>query len=359
MIVIFAGAGASKAVNPTKYPTTIEFFQNLPDNIKSDLIFSNLESYLRNNKPKSAPIDIEEILWAIYELEDFTNAITNKENLIGWFLNDLKLFQSLGAKYDINPLIDVSRELVRKASELSKRIDEQVYSFYAESPNLSDLQANWLPLLRNLGKRKEQIEIFTTNYDVVIETAIDILSQENNLANIKTGRVNTVQPYLDTTLWEEQKDNQQNDKEVFGLLTKLHGSIDWSRNVNTIYVGTPLYTGDPGKHVILYPGYKGGYYSSNNTTQKRNISFGPPINMFHQHFEKTLGKSDVLIFIGFAFRDNHINELIVNKISPNATVYIIDPREKIENITIPAKKTIHIKKGFDENAVQELLDSLA
>ena len=353
MILIFAGAGASKAVDPTIYPTTIEFFEKLPDKIKSNDIFKNLEGYLRQGKPKDAPLDIEEILWAIYELEDFSAAISNKGNLIGWFLNDLKLLQSLGGNYDVNPLKNVAKDLVDKAFQLTRQISEQVYSFYADPPNQRNLETNWLPLLRNLGKRKEQIEIFTTNYDVVIETAINILAQENDLVKIKTGRVNTVQPYLDTALWEEQK-----DKENFGLLTKLHGSIDWSRSVNTIFVGTPLYTGDPGRHVILYPGYKDGYYPSNSTTRKRDISFGPPINLFHQHFEKTLEKSNLVIFIGFAFRDNHINELIVNKISSNATVYVIDPREKIENITIPASKTIHIKKGFDENAVQELIDKL-
>lgn len=269
-------------------------------------------------------------------------------------MNDLKLLQSLGGNYDVNPLKNVAKDLVDKSFQLNRQISEQVYSFYADSPNQSNLETNWLPLLRELGKRKEQIEIFTTNYDIVIETAIDILSQENSFLKIKTGRVNTVQPYLDTSLWEEQK-----DKEVFGLLTKLHGSIDWSRSVNTIFVGTPLYTGDPGRHVILYPGYKNGYYPSDSTTRKRDISFGSPINLFHRHFEKALEKSDVVIFIGFAFRDNHINEFIVNKISSNATIYIIDPREKIENIKIPANQTIHIKKGFDENAIQELLDKLS
>lgn len=61
MILIFAGAGASKAVDPTTYPTTVEFFEKLPDNIKSNSIFKNLEGYLRQGKPKGASIDVEEI----------------------------------------------------------------------------------------------------------------------------------------------------------------------------------------------------------------------------------------------------------------------------------------------------------
>ena len=34
MILVFAGAGASYAINPNKYPTTIEFFSRLDESIK-------------------------------------------------------------------------------------------------------------------------------------------------------------------------------------------------------------------------------------------------------------------------------------------------------------------------------------
>ncbi len=33
MILVFVGAGGSATVDPKQYPTTVEFFSRLPDNI--------------------------------------------------------------------------------------------------------------------------------------------------------------------------------------------------------------------------------------------------------------------------------------------------------------------------------------
>ncbi len=37
--LIFAGAGASKAVSADRYPTTIEFFEKLPETIRNTHLF--------------------------------------------------------------------------------------------------------------------------------------------------------------------------------------------------------------------------------------------------------------------------------------------------------------------------------
>ena len=358
MILVFAGAGASKAVNQSAYPTTIEFFQKLSDQIKNNPIFRNIEGYLRNGRSKEDPIDIEEIIWTIYELEDFASAITGKGNLIGWFLNDRKLLESMGAKYDVNPLMDVSRALVEKAYMLSRQIDEQVYDFYSAAPEKEELEQNWLPLLKLLLKKNMPLEIFTTNYDVVIETAIDILSRTESLPKINTGRINSVQPHLNLDIWEKPQDNRYEGEYSGGLLTKLHGSIDWSRRQNNIYVGTPLYTGDPAKHVILYPGYKGGYNPRGSTAKKLDISFGPPIGNFLEHFARVIEMSEIFIFIGFAFRDDHINDLLTKRMSPNASIFIINPNQNLSNPTFPTRNITHIQKGFDNDAITALMENL-
>ena len=45
MILVFAGAGASKAVGPENYPTTLEFFERLPEQIRKDPLFLHILSY--------------------------------------------------------------------------------------------------------------------------------------------------------------------------------------------------------------------------------------------------------------------------------------------------------------------------
>ena len=41
MILVFVGAGGSAAVDLDQYPTTVEFFESLPGEIKNLLRFSN------------------------------------------------------------------------------------------------------------------------------------------------------------------------------------------------------------------------------------------------------------------------------------------------------------------------------
>jgi len=53
MILVFAGAGASSAVDHDKYPTTVEFFKRLPSEIKNDKLFSEIEKFLRTKKSKN------------------------------------------------------------------------------------------------------------------------------------------------------------------------------------------------------------------------------------------------------------------------------------------------------------------
>ena len=62
MILVFVGAGGSAAVNPEQYPTTVEFFNRLPDYIEQEPLFIQIREFLETSK-RGQPIDIEEILW--------------------------------------------------------------------------------------------------------------------------------------------------------------------------------------------------------------------------------------------------------------------------------------------------------
>ena len=85
MILVFAGAGSSAAVDPKQYPTTAEFFNRLPDNIKQDPLFSQVHEFLATQKGEQ-PIDIEEILWTLDELRDYCKVSLNTETISGWIL---------------------------------------------------------------------------------------------------------------------------------------------------------------------------------------------------------------------------------------------------------------------------------
>lgn len=84
-VVVLSGAGASKAVNPSKYPTTIEFFEGLPDEVRSDRYFNFVLNFLRESG--ADPIDIELVLWELQKLLEFYEAVTSNNTIVGRAIN--------------------------------------------------------------------------------------------------------------------------------------------------------------------------------------------------------------------------------------------------------------------------------
>ena len=52
MILVFAGAGASAAIDSKKYPTTEGFFNNLSESIKNDPLFVVVKEFLETSNAK-------------------------------------------------------------------------------------------------------------------------------------------------------------------------------------------------------------------------------------------------------------------------------------------------------------------
>ena len=97
-----------------------------------------------------------------------------------------------------------------------------------------------------------------------------------------------------------------------GLLTKLHGSVDWQRGQQSIHTGTPLFSGEHERHLIIYPGSKGRPAE-------------PEIRAFHAHFGRVLEVAVGAVFIGFAFRDDYLNELCERHLNTSASVVLLNP----------------------------------
>jgi len=82
-IVIFAGAGASKAVSE-QYPTTEGFFRDLPDDLRNEgLVRSAADRVEQQGK---APPDIEDILSILDDLQASVEPFLNIDVTPGWYL---------------------------------------------------------------------------------------------------------------------------------------------------------------------------------------------------------------------------------------------------------------------------------
>lgn len=169
-----------------------------------------------------------------------------------------------------------------------------------------------MPLFQGLGGVKSPVELFTTNYDTVLEDAIELSSLE-----VSAGyKGSTSNRRLDLGLWSTGAALPRNKR---GLLTKLHGSVNWQRKHRDIHISAPFFSGQHEQHVILYPGLK-------DTTAPE------PFNAFHDRLAWALRQAQFVAFVGFAFRDPLINQILQRDLATQVRVFVSDrrPREQFQ-----------------------------
>jgi len=263
---------------------------------------------------------------------------------IGWFMASERLSRLTGLGGGLSAhFTQASKPAIASMNNLISNINTRVYNLYSSLPDKPSISQTWVKLLNDVLYRMTSAEVFTTNYDLVIEAALEQLKLEPDNANIsvRDGRVGTIVPKLELSQWEKDCCQWEIKKIKYAQLTKLHGSIDWSNDGDTIYTGNPQFKGDHSKHVILYPGFKGKPESE-------------PFITFHNHLANALRVANGLIFIGFAFRDEYINN-ILERYTPATTKIIVVDLEKLpEAIPYPEDRISFIPGGFNAETVSKI-----
>lgn len=322
MILIFAGAGASSAVSTTKYPTTIEYFKKLDLAITNDQLFKIAKNDVQNS---NETLDIENILFRLGKLKEQLHPTNHIKEYTNFYTNVLK-------EYKIEPNL----------ATIIESINKKVFSFYGQIPTEDEVEHNWLKLLKILENSESKYEIVTTNYDTNIETSVAYLKNNNIDISVNDGFENTLGQgeSLNAQLWSKyDKDSKR------GLITKLHGSVNWYGDKHHIHRSKPRYQGED-KHPIIYPGFKGN--PNNNKNLNANL---------HTYFERLLPHVKHVLFIGFAFRDDYINNLL-NNLNPIAKItnigYGAEPTKIPERLTnnLRTKNYIYLDKGFGKETLE-------
>ena len=341
MILVFVGAGGSAAVDPEQYPTTLRFFEKLPEEIQKNELFVRVADFFRSNLGKET-IDIEDVLATLDEFQAQHEIMNNSRSFMGWVIRG---GGGLVPRTDISHLATMESSYVAPLNDAIKR---QVYEFYGQPPAIEKL-SDWALLLKELKKIDPTIEIFTTNYDRVLE---DVTQQAN--IDMEYGIVhNGIDTYVDHSFWSPDKRRSLHNRS--GLLTKLHGSVNWQRLNGRIATAPPRFTDDHQNHCILYPGYKG------EPTEE-------PFRAFHDHLRNVVrGKYEPLtaaVFIGFAFRDDHINTIFTELPAETITCFITkSDGEFVDNKPPPdaprTNQCIHFRGGLMDRTVSGCLNLLS
>ena len=331
-IVVFAGAGASKAVNPKQFPTTVEFFERLPKSIVDNKHFDFVMRYLKGSLGERQ-IDIEHVLWGLQEFYSIFSDLQLRKGPLGFALGQNALHLA-SPSYNFGHLQNASPILAGGFRDIIDQINQKVYDFYAEEPSQSELSGNWMELIEGVRGWRDRVDIFTTNYDSVIEAALVCLDGDGT-ARLDCGIAGTLRQKLNFDYWTD--DSKGEDI----LLTKLHGSLDWKYAGKGVAVGDAVFTGDHEKQAIVYPGFKGS----------SDAVFFP---IFHEYLRRAVSESDIVIFIGFAFRDEHINEIFRDALDTRTRIISINPDSEA-NLPIGRVEPLYLRDGFGPKTIRAAL----
>ena len=339
MILVFAGAGASKALNPQHYPTTVEFFEGLPEAVTEAPLFQRVRQFLGGENTE-VPLDIEQVLWAIGEWQEFHRLNSDVRAFPAWLIakNRIRMVLGEGDRFDGRSAVAKYKEVNAAALDVQSSINQLVYSLYRRLPTEAEIDEAWAPLLGKALEIDPRLDVFTTNYDLVLESVV-----EHRGFPIETGRTQTVTPRLSVKLWDEARVDASIRKT--GLLTKLHGSLDWIRGdeEDEIFVGTPQFTGEHQRHAIIYPGFKG---MPNRT----------PFTYFHDYLRSAAEHAAAAIFVGFAFRDDVIREIVRDRFGSGIPIVVIGLGGQPPQIPFRKGQYKYLGDGFSRKAVDLALN---
>lgn len=138
------------------------------------------------------------------------------------------------------------------------------------------------------------VELFTINYDLLLETAL-----ENLRVRYFDGFIGTVRARFHTELVETPPGPSEEMPASFARLWKLHGSVNWSwgDKQKIVRLGQPV---DASSVAAIYP-------SDTKYEESRRV----PFVVLQDRLRRALHQPETFVVIsGYSFGDDHLNELI-------------------------------------------------
>lgn len=260
--------------------------------------------------------------WADKSAKDFGRGIANIEDD---FRSAIELLQGLKIQGDanaekleneINAQLD---KFIRNIIKTEKEFNQS--SKYQESLNVLK---SFLISFSSRTATRERTNIFTTNYDRFIELALDnagILTIDRFVGKIK--------PIFRTTKLEldyhyNPPGIRGEPRYVEGVIkyTKLHGSIDWKFDKNSITKlplefgideSTTLVPSSPKDFSVIYP----------NSSKGIDTAFFPYSELFRDFSTGVCRPNSVVVTYGYGFGDTHINRVIEDMLTLPSTHLVI------------------------------------
>jgi hypothetical protein len=230
-------------------------------------------------------------------LSELEKAGKNKENIedILSFLRNLLLVSKGG---EVRGLTEGNLQCLEKkiCSEIVKKLDVNLPNQETPYHNL----CTWIGSI----DRKTPIEIFTTNYDLLLEEAL-----EDEEIPYFDGFVGSKRSFFDLKAVEDNLIPTH-----WSRLWKIHGSINWYQT--TIESKKSVFRTSEIKHDashLIYPSHL-------KYEESRKMPYLALIDQLSRFVRK---KSSLLILSGYSFNDGHLNDTIINALKSNPTGMVL------------------------------------
>jgi len=227
------------------------------------------------------------------------------EKMNGRFDKNLeKLIEALGAVQIANQIVEIDAQATEKTKNVRSYLRKSIISGLTSA----EVKATYKDFYAKITQRtrKTPISIFTTNYDLFNEMALDELGFPYNNGFTGTYR----RKFSPASYNYMYVDNMNLSRDVwervssFFNLVKIHGSISWVRKDEQVWERDyESISGDD--TVMIYP----------TPLKDRTTLMTPYSDLFRAMENRLVQKNGVLIVMGYSFGDDHINRIILNALA--------------------------------------------
>lgn len=341
--------GKQKSVEPLDLVKK-EFAQCLQIENLNFLIGSGCSSLFENEEEKSIPV-MSILAKRFYEKHPEFKV--QDELMKDHFPKNLEsLMEYMTSVKLVNHVSEIDNEVDNKIKIVQLFIREQIINGMSSEEVTGLYREFYLRILRK--NRTNPINIFTTNYDLYSEKALDGLGffYNNGFTGTYERKFNPIS-YNYTYV-----ENMNLNKDVWGRVSnffnlyKVHGSINWV-NDNSNVIEKPIGSIDDDK-LMIYP-----------TPLKDRTTLMTPYSDLIRNMQQSLMKNNsILITMGYSFSDEHINRIIMNMLAvPSFRLIILGDGENIEKLLKINDSRIWVINSDDKihyfkNIVELLLPSV-
>lgn len=187
-------------------------------------------------------------------------------------------------------------------NELEKKTKKTIFSELSKKVNFDKICS--LMIWLNYVNQEKEKEIFTLNYDLLIENAL-----ENVDLPYFTGFIGNVKPFFISDAVDDF--NGLYVKQSWTKLWKLHGSLNFKKTTEEkIFIENNI--NEEFENLLIYPSMD-KYLSSRKA----------PFISYFDRFRKYLLKNEkILLILGYSFSDEHVNEIIINGLNSNTLLSV-------------------------------------